>query len=71
MVKNEKEYQDKLSDAQGVYNLVVEKIDEISEAYHKAKQDGSNPGLVKAVEDLLGKQKESSPPPKQVRVREK
>ena len=27
MVKNEKEYQDKLSDAQGVYNLVVEKID--------------------------------------------
>ena len=26
----------------------------ISEAYHKAKQDGSNPELVKAVEDLLG-----------------
>ena len=28
---------------------------EISEAYHKAKADGSNPELVKAVEDLLGK----------------
>jgi len=27
---------------------------EISEAYHKAKEDGSNPELVKAVEDLLG-----------------
>ena len=26
----------------------------ISEAYHKAKADGSNPKLVKAVEDLLG-----------------
>ena len=35
----------------------------ISEAYHKAKVDGSNPELVKAVEDLLGKQKESSPTP--------
>lgn len=28
---------------------------EASEAYHKAKADGSNPELVKAVEDLLGK----------------
>ena len=27
----------------------------ISEAYHKAKEDGSNPELVKAVEELLGK----------------
>ena len=27
----------------------------ISQAYHKAKADGSNPELVKAVEDLLGK----------------
>ena len=35
----------------------------ISEAYHKAKVDGSNPELVKAVEDLLGKQKESPPTP--------
>jgi hypothetical protein len=30
----------------------------ISEAYHKAKADGSNPELVKAVEELLGKPKE-------------
>jgi hypothetical protein len=29
----------------------------LSEAYHKAKADGSNPELVKAVEDLLGKEK--------------
>ena len=29
--------------------------DVISEAYHKAKADGSNPELVKAVEELLGK----------------
>ena len=35
----------------------------ISEAYHKAKADGSNSELVAAVEDLLGKQKESSPTP--------
>ena len=27
----------------------------VSEAYHKAKADGSNPELVKAVEDLIGK----------------
>ena len=30
-------------------------LEEISEAYHTAKNDGSNPDLVKAVEDLLGK----------------
>ena len=36
---------------------------EVAEAYHKAKADGTNPELVKAVEDLLGKQKESSPTP--------
>lgn len=35
------------------------KADKISEAYHKAKADGSNPELVKAVEDLLGTQKEN------------
>ena len=29
---------------------------QISEAYHKAKADGSNPELVKAVEELLGKE---------------
>lgn len=31
---------------------------QISEAYHKAKADGSNPELVKAVEGLLGKKEE-------------
>jgi hypothetical protein len=31
----------------------------ISEAYHKAKADGSNPELVKAVEELLNKQNDS------------
>ena len=30
-------------------------VKEISEAYHKAKEDGSNPELVSAVEELLGK----------------
>src|SRR5690606_15915289 len=33
--------------------------DVISEAYHKAKADGSNPELVKAVEELIGKPKEA------------
>ena len=33
----------------------------ISEAYHKAKADGSNPELVKAVEELIGKPKETTP----------
>ena len=55
MISNEKYYQDKLQDAQGVYNLAVERIQELSESYHKAKSDGSNPELVEAVEDLLGK----------------
>lgn len=32
--------------------------DYVSEAYHRAKADGSNPELVKAVEDLLGKKTE-------------
>lgn len=31
---------------------------DIAEAYHKAKVDGSNPELIKAVEDLLGKPQE-------------
>jgi hypothetical protein len=36
--------------------LIGKSIDEsISVAYHKAKVDGSNPELVKAVEDLIGK----------------
>ena len=34
----------------------------IAEAYHKAKQDGSNPGLVKAVEDVLGSPQKSNKP---------
>lgn len=34
--------------------------DIISEAYHKAKADGSNPELVKAVEELIGKPKDVS-----------
>lgn len=34
---------------------IVRNTDDLSEAYHKAKSDGSNPELVKAVEDLLGK----------------
>lgn len=33
----------------------------ISEAYHQAKADGSNPELVAAVEELLGKPKEAAP----------
>ena len=33
-------------------------VKSISEAYHKAKADGSNPELVKAVEEAIGKSKE-------------
>ncbi len=33
----------------------------IAEAYHKAKKDGSNPELVKAVEELLGKVEAQEP----------
>ena len=33
--------------------LIINTPESISEAYHKAKQDGSNPELVKAVEELL------------------
>ena len=51
-----------VSDIDEAINQYKEKIknfpskgQQLSEAYHKAKQDGSNPGLVKAVEDLLGK----------------
>jgi hypothetical protein len=47
-------------------NILVEELGfknkEISEAYHKAKKDGSNPELVKAVEDLLvGEQQQEKP----------
>jgi hypothetical protein len=34
----------------------------LSEAYHEAKADGSNPDLVKAVEDLIGKKTEAELP---------
>jgi hypothetical protein len=40
------------------HNKVKFGRDVISEAYHKAKADGSNPELVKAVEELLGKPEE-------------
>ena len=33
--------------------LIINTPESISEAYHKPKADGSNPELVKAVEDLL------------------
>ena len=45
------------------YGLGDNEHQSISEAYHKAKADGSNPELVKAVEDLLGKPKETTPTP--------
>jgi hypothetical protein len=38
--------------------VIVIDNNKVSEAYHKAKADGSNPKLVKAVEDLLSPQKE-------------
>jgi hypothetical protein len=41
--------QEKLNDL-----IIASQEKAISEAYHKAKEDGSNPKLVKAVEDLLG-----------------
>ena len=36
----------------------------ISEAYHRSKADGSNPELVKAVEDLLNNPQEQKAEPK-------
>ena len=38
-----------------------ERVKAKSEAYHKAKADGSNHELVAAVEDLLGKPKAATP----------
>lgn len=43
----------------------------ISEAYHKSKADGSNPELIKAVEDLLGKPQEQKAEPKKEEVEPK
>jgi hypothetical protein len=39
----------------------------ISEAYHKAKKDGSNPELVKAVEDLLSPNEQTTPSKEQAK----
>jgi hypothetical protein len=38
---------------------------DISESYHKAKEDGSNPELVKAVEELLSEPKKETKPTKE------
>ena len=46
------------------FNLPLEQTKspkQVSEAYHKAKADGSNPELVASVEDLLGKPKAVTP----------
>jgi len=40
----------------------------LSEAYHSAKKDGSNPELVKAVEDLLGKKEPANDIPATTKV---
>lgn len=45
-------------------NEVKQTPQSISEAYHKAKEDGSNPELVKAVESLLVKEKPKAEAPK-------
>lgn len=41
--------------------LIINEPKSISEAYHKAKADGSNPELVKAVEELLSKPEQPTP----------
>lgn len=48
--------------------IVIIDKNKISEAYHKAKADGSNPELVKAVEDLIGKPKEEAKPKSKEKV---
>jgi len=55
-----------LSDASGQYwsHFTLTKkptLKEISEAYHKAKQDGSNPELVTTIEELINSNKPQSP----------
>jgi len=40
---------------------------DLSKAYHKAKKDGSNPELVKAVEDLLSPTKQTTPSEEQAK----
>ncbi len=51
--KNTKRGLEYISDEMG-YMGGYKTLEEISEAYHTAKNDGSNLDLVKAVEDLLG-----------------
>ena len=51
-------------------DIVYAKPKDISEAYHKAKADGSNPELVKAVEELLGQKESTSVQPKQQQTNE-
>ena len=50
--------EDLVSSIEETANMLFPKSDKtnniVAEAYHQAKQDGSNPELVKAVEDLLG-----------------
>lgn len=43
------------------YNGPIQSNKDLSEAYHKAKADGSNPELVQAVEELLAPKTESTP----------
>lgn len=51
--------EDAVNSIEEATNILFPKNEEtnniIAEAYHQAKQDGSNPELVKAVEDILGK----------------
>ena len=55
-------YHQKANEASESVSLMGKGERFISEAYHKAKADGSNPELVKAVEELIGKaQSEASP----------
>lgn len=52
----EKEIREQLDSEDGILPKVSREKN-IAVAYHKAKADGSNPELIKAVEDLLGKPK--------------
>ena len=53
------------------YNILMDNelknAQELSEAYHRSKEKGSNPELVKAVEDLLGKEKPKVEEPVEVK----
>jgi DNA-cytosine methyltransferase len=47
--------EDYISGLAFIKSIISSKPKQLSEAYHKAKEDGSNPELVSAVEELLGK----------------